>query len=257
VKSLVVSLHDVSPSTFARCERIVSELVALGVKKLSLLVIPNHHGRCHVRESAEVCDWLRQCEAEGHEIVTHGYFHRRARRDGESLGEQLTTRIYTADEGEFFDLDHTAAQQLVQRGNSELEALGLSPCGFIAPAWLLSAQAEEALVELGCEYTTRLRAVHDLRTREAHDSQSLCWSVRAAWRRAVSIIWNAALYRRLEAAPLMRVAVHPVDIEHAKVWAQIRRLIADALCTREPVTYSDWIRARRQSPAVPPDPNES
>lgn len=250
MRSLVVSLHDVSPLTHERCERIVSELVSLGAARLSLLVIPNHHGRGHVSENEALCAWLRELATEGHEIVTHGYFHRRPRGTHESLLGRLTTRVYTADEGEFFDVDEAAASELVRRGNMELEALGLHPRGFIAPAWLLSAEAEHALTELGCEYTTRLRTVHDLRSGVAHPSQSLCWSVRAGWRRAASVVWNAALYQRLAKAPLMRVAVHPVDIEHPKIWTQIRRLVADALRTREPLSYSDWINAHRAASAV-------
>jgi predicted deacetylase len=247
VKSLVVSLHDVSPLTFERCARIVAELEKIGVSKLSFLVIPNHHERGHVKDDAALCDWLRARAAEGHEIVTHGYFHRRTRRAQETLMQRMTTQVYTADEGEFFDLDREAASQLVRRGNAELRELGLAPAGFIAPAWLLSSEAEIALVDLGCEYTTRLRTVHDLRTARTEGSQSLCWSVRAAWRRTVSLLWNATLYRRLEHAPLLRVSVHPVDIEHPRIWAQIRRLIADALRTREPMTYIEWITAQRNA----------
>jgi predicted deacetylase len=237
VKSLVVSLHDVSPLTRDRCVRIVSELGALGVSRVPLLVIPNHHGRGAVREDAALCEWLRARAGEGHEIVTHGYFHRRERRGNESLVQKLTTRVYTADEGEFFDIGKEAAAELVTRGNAELRELGLEPRGFIAPAWLLSREGERALVELGCEYTTRIGAVHDLKRGRVHEARSLCWSVRSAWRRIASIVFNAALYSRLRKAALLRVAVHPVDIEHPAIWRQIRRLIGDALRTREPQTY--------------------
>lgn len=250
MKALVVSLHDVSPLTRERCERIVAELISLGVARLSLLVIPNHHERGHVASDAALCEWLRARAAEGHEIVTHGYFHRRPRRTNESLVQKMTTRFYTADEGEFFDLDRASAATLVRRGNSELCELGLDPRGFVAPAWLLSREAEEALCEVGCEYTTRLREVADLRSGARHESQSLCWSVRAAWRRGASLVWNAALFRRLEGAPLMRLAVHPVDIDHPAIWRQIRSLTAAALRTRESVTYLDWIARQRELSAA-------
>lgn len=250
MKALVVSLHDVSPLTRERCERIVAELTTLGAARLSLLVIPNHHERGRVSIDAALCEWLRARAAEGHEIVTHGYFHRRPRQAKETLVQKLTTRFYTADEGEFFDLDRATAAALVQRGNAELRELGLDPRGFIAPAWLLSRESEEALREAGCEYTTRLREVTDFRTGARHESQSLCWSVRAAWRRAASRAWNSALFRRLEDAPLLRIAVHPVDIEHTTIWRQIRGLVSEALRTRESMTYLDWIaRQREHSPA--------
>jgi predicted deacetylase len=246
VKALVVSLHDVSPLARERCERIVDELAKIGVRRTSLLVIPNHHDRGHVRDDRKLCDWLRARAAEGHEIVTHGYFHRRARRGQESLVQKLTTRVYTADEGEFYDLDRAEAATIVRRGNTELGELGFAPRGFIAPAWLLSEEAEEALRDLGCEYTTRLRTVTDLRSQRTQEAQSLCWSVRAAWRRAVSLAWNAVLYHQLKNAPLLRVAVHPPDIDHPKIWRQICALVAEALRTRTPMTYLDWIARQRE-----------
>jgi predicted deacetylase len=161
--------------------------------------------------------------------------------------QRLTTRVYTNDEGEFYDIDRVQARELVERGNQELREIGLNPRGFIAPAWLLSADAEKALRDLGCEYTTRLRTVTDLRVGTVIESQSLCWSVRAKWRRALSTFWNAALYRRLENAPLLRISIHPVDIEHRSVWSQIRGLVKDACISRKPMTYLDWINAQRTS----------
>jgi predicted deacetylase len=244
-RALIVSLHDVSPLTYVACARIVPELEALGVGRISLLVIPDHHHRGHFAADSEFCDWLRSQSAKGHEIVTHGYYHRRERRRKESAAERLTTLVYTAGEGEFFDIDREQARTRVKRANEELRGAGMSPRGFIAPAWLLGAEAESALRELGCEYTTRLRGVSDLRKGCTYASQSLCWSVRAGWRRLVSRIWNRLLFRRLASNPLLRVAIHPVDIRHSVIWTQIVGLISRALRTRIATTYYEWVVRQR------------
>jgi predicted deacetylase len=244
-RALVVSLHDVSPRTFADCRRIVAELKALGVARTSLLVIPDHHHRGQVAEDAALCTWLRGLEAAGHEVVLHGYHHQRARRSGESLRDRWTTRFYTADEGEFYDLDRHPASALVSRGLAEFRTLGFHPSGFIAPAWLLGAAAEEAVRELGVDYTTRLGSVTDLRTGAVAAAQSCVWSVRSRWRRAVSLGWNASLFRRLRANPLLRISIHPVDVGHAAIWKQIRGLVTRALEDRAPMTYHAWITAQR------------
>lgn len=243
--ALVVSLHDVSPLTYDRCTRIIAELSALGAKRTSLLVIPNHHSRGHFLDAPELCAWLRERAAEGHEIVTHGYFHRRERRKKEGFVQRMTTQVYTADEGEFYDIDREHAAELVRRANEELQKVGLNPCGFIAPAWLLSQAGEDALRELGCEYTTRLRTVSDLFQNTIYQSQSLCWSVRAAWRRVVSRLWNATLAKRLASIPLLRISIHPVDIEHEMIWRQIRDLVNEAARNRSATTYLDWVRQQR------------
>jgi predicted deacetylase len=112
--------------------------------------------------------------------VIHGYFHQRPQRAGESVKEQFTTRLYTAGEGEFFDLPVQAARDLVSRARDEFRSIGLDPTGFIAPAWLLGSEAESAIRELGLSYTTRLGSVLDLASGDSYASQSLVWSVRAA-----------------------------------------------------------------------------
>lgn len=244
-RALVVSLHDVSPWTREACARAIDELAALGVTRTSLLVIPDHHRRGSLRSDPTLCRWLHERAQAGHEMVVHGFHHQRARRASEGIAARLTTRVYTAGEGEFYDLDREGARALYRQGCDEFRAAGLSPSGFIAPAWLLSAEAEAALREESCDYTTRLGSVIDLQNRAVHSSQSLVWSVRSAWRRAISRAWNALLFRRLERAPLLRIAIHPVDLEHPAIWAQVRALLTAALRDREPITYAEWIARGR------------
>jgi len=240
-RGLVVSLHDVSPETQAASSEILAQLVALGVPRCSLLVVPDHHRRGHFLADAACCAWLRAQAAAGHELVMHGYHHQRARRREESAGTKLTTRIYTADEGEFYDLDRAAAAALVERARADFRQLGVEPAGFIAPAWLLSGEAETALGELGCAYTTRLGSVVDLQGRRVFKSQSLVWSVRNAWRRQASRAWNALLFRALAANPLLRISIHPVDLRHPQIWRQVGELVTRALADREPLTYHAWL----------------
>jgi predicted deacetylase len=239
--ALVVSLHDVSPLTWEPCRRILRELRDVGVARVSLLVIPDHHRRGNFLQQPEFCDWLKREVAAGHEAVLHGYHHQRSPRDGESLRERWVTRSYTAGEGEFFDLPYETARDLVNRGREEFRQIGLIPSGFIAPAWLLGAEAERAVRDAGFLYTTRISGVWDLRRGEVHRSQSLCWSVRAAWRRVASLAWNGWLFRRIAGAPLLRIAIHPVDIAHPRVWAQITRMISEAGRSRASHTYESWL----------------
>ena len=125
--SLVVSLHDVSPHTRADCDAILRELADLGVPRTSLLVIPDHHHRGHIADDPAFGEWLRAQSAAGHEIVMHGYFHQRARRAAESVRDRFTTRLYTADEGEFYDLDRATATALLTKSRGEFRRLGYPP----------------------------------------------------------------------------------------------------------------------------------
>ena len=81
-RSLVISIHDVSPLTREATERILSELTELGVRKVSLLVIPDHHHKGHFLDDPGFCTWLEERAAAGDEVVIHGYYHRRDQRAG-------------------------------------------------------------------------------------------------------------------------------------------------------------------------------
>ncbi len=242
---MVVSIHDVSPSTRARTQAILDDLLAAGAAVTSLLVIPDHHRRGLISGDRGFAAWLREKCGEGHEAVVHGYYHLRAGRTSDGPWKRIVTRSYTAGEGEFYDLDEEAAGRLLADGRRAFDACGVTYSGFIAPAWLLGAAAEQAVRRAGFDYTTRIASVSDFRGGTVHPSRSLVWSVRAGWRRACSLGWNALLERTLHAAPLLRVGIHPPDWDHPAIRRQILQIVGRALLRREAMTYAQWLRLTR------------
>ena len=246
MKSLVVSLHDVSPLTQALCENILVQLQELGVQQTSLLVIPNHHRRAPITEHASFRSWLARKVEAGHEPVLHGYFHQRQRQKTDSWLSRLTTETYTAGEGEFFDLSTEEASFRLQRGLQDLAFLPRNVVGFVAPAWLLSAAAEIAVRELGFWYTTRLSRFQSFRGSGDVRSRSLVWSTRAEWRAWTSLAWNRFLAITTARTRLIRIGIHPSDLGHAAVWRQIRQLVAAARLGRECVSYEKFVEILSQ-----------
>ena len=210
--------------------------------KTSLLVIPDHHRRGLISGDPGFAAWLREKCGAGHEAVVHGYFHLRESRGSDGPWKRLVTRCYTAGEGEFFDLDEAAAGKLLADGRAAFDACGVPYCGFIAPAWLLGPEAEQAVRRAGFAYTTRIATVCDFPANQTHASRSLVWSVRAGWRRACSRAWNAALARALRTAPLLRVGIHPPDWDHPAIRKQILQIVGRALAGREAMPYAGWVR---------------
>ncbi len=243
--SLVVSIHDVAPSTQAVAEKIVAELSRRGVTACSLLVVPNYHHAGSVVDNRELAMWLRELEGRGHEIVIHGYFHDRPRRVGESPREKFVTRFYTDDEGEFFDLSYDEALRRIAQAREEFRSLGFASRGFIAPAWLLSAEGERAATDAGMEYTTRLGSVRDLQSSTTFAARSIVYSVRNQWRRTASLAWNAALFFAVKQQPLLRLSIHPPDFAHREIWNQILRFVDQTLVGRSATTYAGWIDEQR------------
>ena len=196
-------------------------------------------------EDRQFVSWLRGLEADGDEIVIHGYFHERPRADRERLLEKFVTRFYTRGEGEFYDLAYDEAFRRIKSARDQFRAAGLKPRGFVAPAWLLSVDGERAARDAELEYTTRLRSIRDLRSGETFPARSLVYSVHNHWRRAVSLAWNAALARVLNDKPLLRLSIHPPDFSYPAIWRQIVDLIRETDGRRTPITYQDWLAEQR------------
>jgi predicted deacetylase len=246
-RALVVSLHDVAPVTRSPVERMLAQLARAGVPRCSLLVVPDYHRIGRSLGDPAFREWLRDLDAQGHEIVIHGFYHERARRAGESTRQKVVTRVYTADEGEFYDLGYEEASRLISEAQSEFVAHGFHPSGFIAPAWLLGAEAERAVIDACMDYTTTIRTVRDFAAGRTFTSQSLVYSVRSGWRRALSRAWNRLQFRHQTKNPLLRLGLHPPDIAHRAVWQQIEGIIDQALRDRRAMTYREWLQ---QKPAI-------
>jgi predicted deacetylase len=246
-RTLVVSLHDVSPLTRPIFTAMLDELTELGIARCSLLVIPNHHDRGHMLDDPGFCRWLEALAAQGHELVIHGYYHQRPKRPKESLRQRWLTQVYTRGEGEFYDLSKEQAAGLLARAQADFRQLDApAPAGFIAPVWLLGNKAAEAVREAGFRYTTYLTGVQDCATGEFIGSQSLVYSCRNTWRRVCSLAWNAALSWRLRGARLVRLSLHTPDYEHAAIWRQIRGLVRELAAGRQVSTYDAFVLGRER-----------
>jgi len=245
IRAVVVSIHDVSPATRDRTEQIIEDLAASGVDRLSLLVIPDHHHRGLISSDPTFVQWLQDQCGRRHEAVLHGFYHIRGAEASDGPWKRLITQSYTAGEGEFFDLGEEEAFDLLMRGKSSLEECGVSPAGFIAPAWLLGPDAEKAVRRAGFAYTTRIGTFTDLETNRVLRSRSLVWSVRAGWRRLCSLGWNAWVWEREAANDLLRIGIHPPDWNYRAIRNQILNLSRRAAQERTPMTYESWLSQRR------------
>lgn len=246
--SLVVSIHDLSTITRGSVSRMLEDLAGVGVTATSLLVIPDHHHRGRIDEDPDFGGWLRDKVGEGHEAVLHGFCHLRSAKKGEGMAARLITRSYTAGEGEFYDLSYEEACSLLDEGRESLARCVLSstkPEGFIAPAWLLGSEAETAVKARGFDYTTRIGSVIDFVTGRQFSARSMVYSVRAPWRRAVSLFWNETLFHTLRRTPLLRIGLHPPDWEYPAIRRHALECIRRAALEREVLTYGKWLARLR------------
>ena len=212
-----------------------------GIDRVSLLVIPNHHHVAPIDRDGPFCDWLRAASRHA-EVVLHGYFHQRPASPG-GWRQRLITEHYTAGEGEFYDLTEGEAACRLAMGTQALAAIGLFPRGFIAPAWLLGAEAEVAVRKAGFDYTHKtVAAFKDLRTGRETSSQSL--RMERALRMAPDgrAYGGTPCWRALcaSAGCCESACILPIGTT-GRFEGRWRGLIRDALATREAITYEDWL----------------
>ena len=244
-KSLIVSLHDAHPGSKAQIEDQVRFLADRGVTRTSLLVVPDFHHRESLKQNGEFCATVSDWQWRGHEIVLHGYFHDRRESPPDTLSTLFWTRLYTNREAEFLDLTPDAARTRLERGRALFAALGWNATGFVAPAWLMPSGLPNLLAELGFEYTTRVNEIIPLRRdreNRVKSSQSLCYSARAGWRRVASGVWNKHLFGRLRETDLIRLSLHPRDLEFPLLRRQIDQIVRAALKRGfVPTTYGEYV----------------
>ena len=235
-KLLVVSIHDVSPATWKKVRMILDQLESIGIKNRSLLLVPNFQGNAPIDQAEpEFQSWLEQVQ-KADEICLHGYTHQAEEIRG-SVFSRIIATFYTNREGEFYQLTREAMKERLQQGLEHFKNAGLHPTGFVAPAWLLGPAAETLLKEAGFLYTTRLGSMELFKPGQKIKAPTLCYSVRSGWRRILSRLWNPFLFQWSKEVPLLRVAIHPVDIDHPEVFQQILDLLKKATRTRQVVTY--------------------
>ena len=227
---LCIALHDVAPATWDACRRWLDQLDALEASAPTLLLVPDFHGRGGFVQAPAIVDELQRRAAAGAELAQHGLLHQDRAPSPRTPAQWLRRRVLTAGEGEFAALDGPAAARALAQGRALLAQSGLHVRGFVPPAWLASAAARAAIREVGYAWTSDHRALYDLPRGLRVPAPVLTASPRGAWRRAASRVWLGAALRATRRVPLLRVGLHPADIEHPallRTWREVLRALLD------------------------------
>jgi predicted deacetylase len=233
---LLVAIHDVSPAHDQAVQRIWRYCTSVGVQP-ALFVVPNWHGEWPIPDYRLFTAWLRDAHCDGAEIFLHGERHDELGATRE-LTDELRAFGRTDHEAEFLTLRYTAARERIERGLRCLRSSGLEPVGFVAPAWLAHADCGAVLNDCGLAIseTTDAVTLHRRATRLA--SPVIRWSTRAAWRASASELVARAGNMVHANHWLVRIALHPPDVDHPATWSSVRSTIEHWLEVRHPWHYA-------------------
>ncbi len=230
---IAVALHDIEPATFARCALMRDWLHDLGVGKVTLLVIPAGDLHPLHDRSPELARWLGAQVDGGDAVAQHGFQHRRGPAGPRAA--RAVPRGQRAREAEFVGLDAGEARRAVAAGRRVLKLAGVEPLGFVAPAYAYTPALERALAESFSWWAsvTRLSLDHGRRTAPLPaltlPGPDAGPGDHCRWPRVRS---------RRRTGPLLRVDLHPGDLEVAGRIASLERVLRRA-GRREAVTYDD------------------
>ena len=230
-EGLLVSIHDVTPAMDVPVRRLWELCRRHGLTP-ALLVVPDWHGAWPIESHPGFVEWVRACAASGAEIVLHGERHDEVGLP-RTWRDELRAIGRTAREGEFLTLQRSDATVRIARGLVRLRALGLTPIGFIPPAWLAREATHDAVCDAG------LHVSEDAGTIRVHTSHArlhapaLRWSGRSTVRAVGSRVMAAVRWRTQRTVALVRLALHPQDLDHPVTALSVEREVAR------------WSRARR------------
>ena len=240
---LLLSIHDVSP----RSEHAVVRLRELfgsrhGARSVALLVVPDHWGEAPLVAGSRFAARLREWAENGDEIFLHGWFHRDEARHAR-LSDRLRARWMTAGEGEFLGLSRNEATRRMRDGRKLLEDItGRGVAGFVAPAWLYSRGAREALVDLDFPLAeSHTRVWHPTSGKVLARGPVITWASRSRGRIASSLAWAAIAPRVLAPLATVRIGVHPGDVGVPELRRSIAATVAHFAARRELVRYRDLL----------------
>lgn len=237
--TLLVSVHDVTPAREPGVRRLWDLCDSRGVIP-ALLVVPNWHGVAPLSRAPDFVAWLRERAALGAELFLHGERHDEVGSPRSPI-DSLRALGRTAREGEFLTLAAGAARDRIQRGLAVLRSLGLEPIGFVPPAWLARPATWEAVSDSGLRLSEDDRAIRIHPALERLPSPVIRWSARTAVRAWTSAAVAEARGVVQHGARIVRIALHPGDLDHSASRASIDRTLDMWLDARPAGRYADLL----------------
>ena len=206
-----------------------------------MLVVPNHWGDAPIVAGSGFATKLRAWADSGIDIFLHGFFHR-ADAVPAGIANRLRGRLMTAGEGEFLGLDAVEAARRIGEGRALLEDItGRAITGFIAPAWLYSDGAIDALQRCGIDIAENHQRIWSPRSGQVlARGPVVTWASRSRGR-LVSSLMAAPIVRRLP-MQVLRIGTHPPDVHHQAIVQSIDATLASAMRRRRPASYSELLR---------------
>lgn len=244
---ILVCVHDVSPRHAERLRIIDALLVKQGLQgRYSMLVVPDFWRQWPLEDHPAFCTWLRARADEGVEMILHGFSHQ-DETEHPSAFQAWKARTMTAREGEFFGLSVEEATARLRDGRAVVErTIGRPVDGFVAPAWLYSAGARQALTQEGFAFAEDHSHVWSPMTGAvALRGPVVSYASRDRLRVVGSLAWSKLSTVVLRGKKTIRFAIHPHDLDVPELFEEVLRALSVFCDARRPILYKELMAAQK------------
>ncbi|HBR99024.1 MAG TPA: DUF2334 domain-containing protein [Gammaproteobacteria bacterium] len=208
---LDVSIHDVMPETLDQVERIHQVCTQYGHSRVTLLVVPGAGWEANsLRRLRDFVD------AHDLPLAGHGWCHQRDSSRPTSLYTRLHAWLISGDVAEHLALDHAEIAALIQRCYDWFDDVGLpSPLLYVPPAWAMGHISPGVLQTLPFRYYEYLRGLYDSDTDTFINQPLTGYEAGSAVNALMLRVWNGLNLQRAKHQNLLRISIHPQDLELA------------------------------------------
>jgi uncharacterized protein len=238
-RRLLASIHDVGPKFEGQIDILADRLERhVGTAKFAMLVVPDHWDEAPLSAAPAFQAKLRRWADAGVEMFLHGWRHR-----DDAPAKGFAQKHMTAGEGEFSALSAAEASARIADGRKIVEdAIGRPVAGFIAPAWLYSSGALDAVRDAGFALAEDHMKVWVPSTgRVLARGPVITWASRSPGRIRSSLTVAAVARLIPRALPTARIAVHPGDVTVPALLNSIDATFARFAATHTPSRYADLL----------------
>ena len=240
-RRIVVSVHDIAPSTAPDVRWLLAQLDAIGIRRRVLKVIPNEAGVGDIRADLDLVNLLRDEAAAGSEVVLHGYTHRSAGPPRGAPLLRLGVRLFAPKDSEFATLRHRESVRRLAVGRDVLGGLDLAPVGFCPPAWMAPKSLDADLLAAGFRYIVRVAAITEVAADRRRWIPAVGYMGAPAGVERMTRFDNSVIPRSPFGIDTLRVFLHPQRAQESAHCAAVLRALPHWAEGRRAITYAEML----------------
>lgn len=203
----LLSIHDVTPDTIERVERIINALPNVCRQKLILLVVPGLPWT--ISQIEQLASWQRA----GMELAGHGWIHSATHIT--SFYHRLHSALISRDAAEHLSLNRDQLMTLVHDSFAWFAEHNLRrPTLYVPPAWALGRLNTQDLRNLPFKYYETTSGIYSAE-QDRHITLPLVgFEADTLFRQHSLMIWNSVNMLLGRHFGCTRIGIHPFDFDY-------------------------------------------